>query len=515
MEEVQPQSINIPQVSLEESFKEHLNASNNHRILFSGPFGQGKTTFLNKVFEDEEKHYHTIKLYPVNYSVSSNDDVFQLIKFDIVRQLIGNYGDSLNLQQDDLTKLLKAQVFLKDNMSLSPWIDALLSCFGSIGQSSSKFFSVFRDTVKDFDAFSKSMQIDEISDLEEFISALTEKEGSAYEMDSISEQIKDLVGRLRVNSGRKIVLIIDDLDRLDPEHIFRLFNVFSTQFEYHGESVSGNGYNKFDFDKIIFVCDIENIRRIYRHKYGVGVDFKGYLDKFYSHIPFDFDNREFVRSHIRILIKRISENSNSNSGNWFISQTENFTDFHIIIQWLFISLIDNRALNLRSLLQVEEVLLNDIDIPVNHTRSNSSSYPVIILFQLLLCYYPSIEILKEKLEHLALIFNKAKNNKRSLGEVDSTWIYKYVTSLAIPFITNPKKLIANRLEENGQTFEYSEDLNCFIHFETDYSHNNRSTDIMFLKATKQEDLESEEIELNPYEVLSVTLFNLKKIGVLE
>lgn len=515
MEEVQPQSINILQVSLEERFKEHLNTSNNHRILFSGPFGQGKTTFLNKVFEDENTHYHTIKLYPVNYSVSTNDDVFQLIKFDIVRQLVGNYGESLNLQQEDFAKLLKAQVFLKDNLSLTPWIEAILTSFGRIGQSSSKFLNVFRNTVNDFDAFSKSMQIDETSDLDAFISSLTEKEGNAYETDSISEKIKDLVGRLRLNSNHKVVLIIDDLDRLDPEHIFRLFNVFSTQFEYHGESQSGNGYNKFDFDKIIFVCDIENIRRIYRHKYGVGVDFKGYLDKFYSHIPFDFDNREFVRNHIHVLIDRIKEKSNSNSGKWFTLQHRNDSDFYIVLQWMFISLIDNRALNLRSLLQVEEVRLKDIGIRVNHNRSSSSSYPTTILFQILLCYYPSIEILREKLEGLTLIFDKAKNNKHSLGEIDSTWIYNYVTSLAIPFITDPKKLISNRLNDNGQTFEYCKDLNCFIHFETDYSHYNRSTDFTFLKATKQEDFESEEVELNPYEVLSAALSKLKKIGVLE
>lgn len=515
MEEVQPQSINIPQVSLEERFKEHLNASNNHRILFSGPFGQGKTTFLNKVFEDEEKHYHTIKLYPVNYSVSSNDDVFQLIKFDIIRQLVGNYGDSLNLQQEDFTKLLKAQVFLKDNMSLTPWVDAVLSCFGSIGQSSSKFFSVFRDTVKDLDAFSKSMKIDETSDLDSFISTLTEKEGSAYEMDSISEKIKDLVGRLRLYSDRKIVLIIDDLDRLDPEHIFRLFNVFSTQFEFLGESVSGNGYNKFDFDKIIFVCDIENIRRIYKHKYGAGVDFKGYLDKFYSHIPFDFDNREFVRNHIRILIDRIKENSNSHSGNWFNSQVENVTGFHIILQWLLVSLIDHRALNLRSLLQVEVVSLKDIIIPVNYNSYNSSSYPIIILFQILLCYYPSFEILREKLDGLAVIFDNAKSNKHSLGNIDSTWIYNYATSHAIPFITNPKKLISNYLDEDGKKTEYCNHFKCFIHFSSQYNYNRGFADINFLKATKLEELESEEVELNPYEVLSAALSKLKKIGVLE
>lgn len=33
-------------------FKAHLLIPNNHRIIFSGPFGTGKTYFLNSFFKD-------------------------------------------------------------------------------------------------------------------------------------------------------------------------------------------------------------------------------------------------------------------------------------------------------------------------------------------------------------------------------------------------------------------------------------------------------------------------------
>ena len=45
-------------VSLEnpfENFKRHIEQTDNVKILFSAPFGQGKTTFLNYFFEEQHK----------------------------------------------------------------------------------------------------------------------------------------------------------------------------------------------------------------------------------------------------------------------------------------------------------------------------------------------------------------------------------------------------------------------------------------------------------------------------
>lgn len=68
-------------------FIEHLGIDHNHRIVFSGAFGTGKTYFLERFFKKHES-YEAIHLFPVNYSVASNEDIFELIKYDILFKLL-------------------------------------------------------------------------------------------------------------------------------------------------------------------------------------------------------------------------------------------------------------------------------------------------------------------------------------------------------------------------------------------------------------------------------------------
>ena len=51
-------------------FSKHISDPQNIRILFSGKFGVGKTTFINQYFADKEDKYIKIHLYPVNYSIA-------------------------------------------------------------------------------------------------------------------------------------------------------------------------------------------------------------------------------------------------------------------------------------------------------------------------------------------------------------------------------------------------------------------------------------------------------------
>ncbi len=71
--------IRIDHSTIETDFLSHLGLNENNRILFTAPFGAGKSTFLQEVFQKSE-NYFTINLFPVNYSVSANEDVFELIK---------------------------------------------------------------------------------------------------------------------------------------------------------------------------------------------------------------------------------------------------------------------------------------------------------------------------------------------------------------------------------------------------------------------------------------------------
>ena len=79
-------------------FSKHIKA--NPRTILSSKFGDGKSFFLQKVKEDVDlkKEYEFITIYPVNYQVVGNRDIFELIKRDILFQLMlhnmisGNVG---------------------------------------------------------------------------------------------------------------------------------------------------------------------------------------------------------------------------------------------------------------------------------------------------------------------------------------------------------------------------------------------------------------------------------------
>ena len=92
-----------------------------------------------------------------------------------------------------------------------------------------------------------------------------------------------------MKTNKKVILVIDDLDRIDPEHIFRILNILSVHNDFENQQE-----HKFGFDKTILVCDIANIRNIYRAKYGINVDFNGYIDKFYSKEIYYFHNEEAI-----------------------------------------------------------------------------------------------------------------------------------------------------------------------------------------------------------------------------
>ncbi len=275
--------LSIPINSIEADFEDFLSPKTNTRIIFSGPFGIGKTYFLDRFFKNKNKKYLPIFLRPVNYSLLSNEDVFRLIKYDILLQLINVDGFAIE-KEFEFSGLEYANFFVGENKFL-------------ILQNLLKLIPKIQSTVDGIENFSKLIEafgkgkkeINDDSDLKLLFEFQHETQDNfLLEYDHVSQFIADKLDELaeakKTEVQLKKVLIIDDLDRLDPEHIFRLFNVFSAHFDHvnyysNGEDIKDN---KFGFDKVIFVCDIENIRRLFAHKYGIGVDFSGYIDKFYS-----------------------------------------------------------------------------------------------------------------------------------------------------------------------------------------------------------------------------------------
>ncbi|KIQ24901.1 hypothetical protein RT99_02130 [Flavobacterium sp. MEB061] len=501
MEKLQGE-IKIETSNILNDFKKHLEIDNNKRILFSGPFGTGKSTFLNELSQNENDDYFYLKIFPVNYSVSANEDVFELIKFDILFQLIGNYYNQIDLEKEDFTLLLKSQVFIMEHLKFMPLLYAILGFSEKIGTPIVDFIKALEQTVGNFKKFSKDIKIDEEGDIKAFLKSIEEKKGNTYEMDAVSGLIFDLIQRVKKQNDKQSVLIIDDLDRLDPEHIFRLFNIFSA----HYNQINGN--NKFGFDKIIFVCDIENIRKIFHHRYGFDVDFSGYIDKFYSITPFDFDNRKYVKNKIRELLQKVKLDTQLDFYNFHTNQR-----FFIVVRAVVQTLIDAKLLNLRMLLSCPDLMIPDYYYGKKTGNAQSVlNSPLIVLFYLLKIFYGSFDILEMKIKFLYESFDREtfKSDHNYQYIISSESDVENLVSYCLPFLL-PED-VAYEKDVQDKTY-YLENYGCTIHYNG--FNNNYVGFKNFQKATRGDNVNSEEIELNPYLILFDTFTRCKKRGILK
>lgn len=118
-------------------------------------------------------------------------------------------------------------------------------------------------------------------------------------MGSISEcdAFTCLIQKSLKQTDAKSVLIIEDLDRIDPAHLFRIMNVLSSQVDnpYYSEVPNGN---KFGFDKIILVMDYEIARHLFHHFYGKEANYEGYMNKFQNTLPFKFSISEKAQKQV-------------------------------------------------------------------------------------------------------------------------------------------------------------------------------------------------------------------------
>lgn len=510
------EKIKIEQDSIFKDFYEHILISRNNRILFTAPFGTGKTTFLKEFFDKKGDEYIAIDLYPVQYSVSQNEDVFELIKFDILLQLIGKYEDKLNLQKEDFSFLLTSQVYVREHLNVMPMVNTLLSISEKTSKYAVPLIKLLIDTVGDLKEFQKEMQVNEKSGIDAFLKSIENKEGSAYEMDSVSNLIYDLIQRVQgeseeSSSPNESVLIIDDLDRLDPEHIFRLFNVFSSQFNMQGDG------NKFGFDKIIFVCDIDNIRRIYEHKYGSGVDFQGYIDKFYSLNAFIFDNKGFVKERIDAILKSFTFSGTKDGRILSHILKKNISHkLNCVMRWMFLSLIDSGNMNLRMLINPPvHIVIPTYVIDFNSKqRLVSTHFPILGVFHVLKSFYGSFLMVKEKLNDMRSSYGKEKIQKTHPIEPFSDWVIdSHILPLCLPFLLLPSILDPLQSQPlNDQTL-YSDDLKCDVNYSTDHSSlQNKLNEFIFRKFVA---IDSEkEIEFSAYEILYLTFDKCLKNGYL-
>jgi hypothetical protein len=290
------ESIKIDITSEKNRFDKFISLPDNERIIFSGAFGIGKSYFINEYF-NKSSDYEAVILRPVNYAVSSNEDIFEYIKFDIAFELMGK---NVTFKKEAFSNKLALPMFLQNNNNLFALLASFIGKTGKEGLLFEVLYKVVEKIVGKYNEYKKSVSIDQQKEITDFIITFKDKKGSIFEENAITELISLLIDSLKENTGKEVVLVIDDLDRLDPEHIFRLLNVFAAHADYYQK-----GNFKFGIDKIIFVCDIANIRNIYHARYGDKVDFSGYIDKFYSREVYEFDNRESIANSLEKVLENI------------------------------------------------------------------------------------------------------------------------------------------------------------------------------------------------------------------
>ncbi len=372
-------------------FKTHLDFEDNYRVLFSGVFGVGKTTFLKEFFQEDKilEDYEYIHLFPVNYSIASNEDIFELIKFDILFQLLGK---NIEYEKVEFNLNLTAQNYIVQNYQdiLLPFVKFIPEVGGDLYKIS-KHLLVLKEKLK---TFKDDVEFDEKKEIINFINEFSKKKGTIYENDFYTELIISLLEKLR--GEKRIVLVIDDLDRIDPEHIFRLLNIFSSQVDSFGD---GSDKNKFGFDKVVLVCDIENIKSIYKHKYGIDTDFNGYIDKFYSKNIFNFEIEEIIYESIEKISTNISTH---NHDTYFLASnlnTDKDHDLRYHLSKILYCIFDLKLINLRFLQRSVNRLYYPVIYELNHSYYNYNLY-LTQLYDLLLFmfndnHYELISVLKK------------------------------------------------------------------------------------------------------------------------
>ena len=290
-EAIEPEFI-IPIEGLFPKFESHLKIENNTRILFSGKFGIGKTYFLNDFFENKKEDYEAFHLFPVNYQITSNENIIEFLKYDILAELLKKNKNII--QKNDYSNLIDFQrlfhLWGKDN-----FIETFKTGISLIPKLGRPLKDVIELT-ENFWNFKKEMEAGEQGLVDNFLKEIKKKNIS--ETDPISELLKQKIEEQK--NKKQSVLILDDLERIDPVHIFRIINIFLAHFDSDNKELS----NKFSFDKVILVADVQNLKSIFHYKYGKQTDFNGYFDKFFSVEVFQFKNEEIITKVIDQIISK-------------------------------------------------------------------------------------------------------------------------------------------------------------------------------------------------------------------
>ena len=283
------------------SFHHHLDSHD--RTILSAKFGDGKSFFISHFMDDEEvkEHYTFLTIFPVNYQVVENRDIFDLIKRDILLQMfikgvIDTEVEISDVQAFALYLQCKPLSFFESFLPLItelPLSEEAKTSF-LVAQALKKLVTTFKSKLDDIKSQSQDKQI------EKFLNEV--EQNPVVGQDVISSIIQQGIEKYKQTyPNKRVALIIEDMDRMDPAHLFRILNVFSAHIDFYyrcglqpDETLDGN---KFGLDKVIFVLDYDNLSNIYHHFYGSDTNFEGYIEKFCSSTHYNYSLKELCSSY--------------------------------------------------------------------------------------------------------------------------------------------------------------------------------------------------------------------------
>lgn len=305
------QEFYIPIDGAIENFRTHL--LSHPRTIFSAEFGDGKSYFLQKFIEEPsvKEQFVFLKLFPVNYQVVENRDIFELIKYDLLFQL---FLKGMIPEAEKLDNKLVLQLFCISHgqdilFELSKWAPMIASSSKQVAAITS-ITSAIKPLRTLYDKWKTFKKQNGESDYA-YNSFLQKQDASIlYECDMVTSFIRECIAQYKQdNPTKRIVWLIEDLDRIDPAHLFRILNVLSAHVDYaykFGQSVDESSIcgNKFGVDHVVLVLDYKKLSNIYHHFYGIETSFDGYIRKFCSDQPFYYS---FTNQRYQYVIKYLHE----------------------------------------------------------------------------------------------------------------------------------------------------------------------------------------------------------------
>lgn len=239
-------------------FHQHL--VQNSQTILSAKFGDGKTYFLNEYIQQHEADTFFVVLHPVNYVVSPNEDIFEYIKRDILCSLVHRSEFQEINWNDALKEVLKYDTLLET-------VDTIASNI-PLGTLATIPCHLFK-------------KVDNKFAIDKYFDRFKNTQGGLFEFDQFTFAIQRTLRAIQ-KAGQRCILVIEDLDRLDPGHLFRILNVLSAHID------SDKCTNKFCFDNIVAVLDYDTTKHIFHHFYGEKANYDGYMSKFMSSHPFEY-----------------------------------------------------------------------------------------------------------------------------------------------------------------------------------------------------------------------------------